>query len=115
MTVTVGEHPVFRREGLDILVDVPITIAEAALGVSVEVSMLQGTVQIKIPPGASSGRKLRVPKKGIVDAKDRCGHFYAVVQIVAPQELSDKAAGLLTELSAELKNPRDSGTWASSE
>ena len=66
VSVTVGAHPLFRRDGLDLLVDVPITIAEAALGATVTAPLLSGTVDLKIPPGASSGQKLRVPGQGIV-------------------------------------------------
>ncbi len=114
LTVHVGQHPHFRRQGLDLLIDVPITIAEAALGVTVTVPLLKGTVQIKIAPGTSSGRKLRVPGKGIVNAKGEKGDFYAVVQIHAPEQLSEQGQRLLEELSKELKNPRESGPMADS-
>ncbi|MHC4990147.1 MAG: DnaJ C-terminal domain-containing protein, partial [Planctomycetota bacterium] len=109
--IKVGRHPIFRREGLDVLVDVPITLAEAGLGTTVVVPLLKGSVQIKVPPGASSGRKLRVPGKGIVSADGQQGDFYAVVQVVAPDELTPKSRQLLEELSAELKNPRNTGPW----
>ena len=112
LTVTVGHHPYFRREGLDLLIDVPITIAEAALGVAVTVPLLKGSVQIKVPPGASSGQRLRVPEKGLQDAKDQRGDFFAVVQIVAPQSLSDQGREQLETLSKELKNPRERSSWA---
>jgi len=112
LTLGVGAHPHFRRDGLDLLVDVPITIAEAALGVSVTVPLLKGSAEIKIPPGASSGRKLRIKGKGIQGARDRSGDFYAVVQIVAPADLSERGRTLLEELADELKNPRDSGPWS---
>lgn len=112
LTVNVGHHPFFRRDGLDLLVDVPITIAEAALGTTVTVPLLKGSVQIKIAPGTSSGRKLRVKGQGITDAKGATGDFYAVVQIVAPTSLSDRSTQALKELSKELENPRSSGPFA---
>jgi curved DNA-binding protein len=112
LRITVGSHPVFRREGRDLYVDVPVTLAEAALGTSVTVPLLKGTAEMKIPPGASSGRKLRIKGKGITDASGTTGDFYAVVQIVAPEPLSDRAAGLLRDLAPELQNPRESGPWA---
>lgn len=111
VTVTLGKHPLFRREGLDLLVDVPITIAEAALGTSVNVPMLSGSVEMKIPAGAGSGRKLRIKKKGIADSKGRVGDFYAVVQIVAPDSLGDQDREMLKNLASRLKNPRESGPW----
>ncbi len=112
LTVRVGGHPYFRRDGLDLSIDVPITIAEATFGVSVTVPLLKGTVEIKVPPGASSGQKLRVKEKGIRDAKGRTGDFYAVVQIVAGTGLSQRGRELLRELQGELKNPRESAPWA---
>ncbi len=112
LTVRVGEHPYFRREGLDLIIEVPLTLAEAALGATVTVPLLAGTVEIKVPPGTASGRRLRVKGKGIADAKGRRGDFHAVVQIVPPEALNDRARRLLGELAPELKNPRDSAPWA---
>ncbi len=51
VTITVGEHPLFSRQGLDILIDVPITLAEAGLGATVNVPLLKGSVEIKVPAG----------------------------------------------------------------
>jgi DnaJ-class molecular chaperone len=112
LDVTVGAHPYFRREGLDLLVDVPVTLAEAGLGTRVEVPLLRGTVEIRVPPGAGSGRRLRVPGRGISDASGRSGDFHAVVQVVAPGELSEAGRRALTELAGELQNPRESAPWA---
>lgn len=112
LTIEVGAHPLFRRDGLDLLVDVPITISEAGRGATVSVPLLDGTAEIKVPPGASSGRKLRIKGKGIIDAKGRKGDFLAVIQIVAPGELSPRGRELLKELAGELKNPRQTGPWA---
>jgi DnaJ-class molecular chaperone len=114
LTVQVGQHPYFRREGLDLLVDIPITIAEAARGVKVTAPLLKGTIDIKIPGGASSGRRLRVRGKGIVDSKGKAGDYFAVIQIVAPDasELSKAANAAIDQIAAELKNPRESAPWA---
>jgi DnaJ-class molecular chaperone len=112
LTVHVGGHPWFRRDGLDLLVDVPVTFAEATFGTKVTVPLLRGSVEIKIPPGASSGQKLRVKDNGIADARGRTGDFFAVVQIVAEKDLSARGRELLQELGAELKNPRKSAPWA---
>ena len=112
LELDVGAHPLFRREGLDLVVDVPVNIAEAALGTTVDVPLLNGTAEIKIPPGASSGTRLRIKGKGLQDAGGKKGNFYAVVQIVAPAELSDDIRAQLEALRPELKNPRESGPWA---
>ena len=114
LTVQLGQHPYFRRESLDVLIDVPVTIVEAVSGVSVRVPLLQGSVQIKVPPGVSSGRRLRVRGKGITDNKGKAGDFYAVIQIAAPARtaLSEKAQRALDQVASELQNPRDSAPWA---
>lgn len=119
LTVQVGGHPYFRREGLDILVDVPITIAEAVLGVKVAVPLLPvdgktSTVEIKVPPGTSSGARLRVKGKGITDAKGRSGDYHAVVQIVVPRpaDLPKEDVASLEGIAAHLPNPRESAPWA---
>jgi curved DNA-binding protein len=111
LTVKVGNHPYFRREGLDLMVDVPITIVEAVTGATVSVPLLEGTVDLKVPPGSSSGQKLRVRGKGLKGPGGKRGDFYAVIQIVAPTSLSDEAMKALENAGAELKNPRESAPW----
>jgi DnaJ-class molecular chaperone len=69
-------------------------------------------VEIKVPPGAGSGQKLRVRGKGLKDARGRQGDYYAVVQIAPPLGLSDRGRELLREIQGELQNPRDSAPWA---
>ena len=112
LTIEVGGHPYLRRDGLDLLVDVPISLTEAALGTSVEVPLLDGTARVKVPPGTSSGGKLRLKGKGIKAPDGRQGDLYAVIQITVPHTLSDRATELLRELDGELQNPRDSAPWA---
>ncbi len=114
LTVEIGQHPWFRREGLDVLINVPVTIAEATFGTTVTLPLLKGSVELKIPPGAASGQKLRVKGKGMDDGKGGQGDFYAVVQVVAPTKLTDRGTQLLHELEPELQNPRDSGPWSGS-
>ncbi len=106
LTVRVGQHPALRRVGLDLFMDVPVNIAEAGLGARVRVTLLDGTIELKIPPGTDSGRKLRVPEQGITDAAGTTGDFYAVVQIVAPEVSSDEAQSLLRDLAEQLPDPR---------
>ena len=94
--------------------DVPITIVEAVQGVSVKLPLLNGTVQVKVPPGAASGKRLRIKGKGITDSKGRAGDFHAVIQIVAPRDadLSESGRNAVQSLSKELQNPRESAPWA---
>ncbi|MHC4427810.1 MAG: DnaJ C-terminal domain-containing protein [Planctomycetota bacterium] len=112
LTVTVGRHPYFRRDGLDVLLDLPVTIAEAVFGTTVTVPLLKDRVELKVPAGTSSGQKLRVKGKGITDPKGRRGDFLAVVQIVCPENIDDAGRAALKELADKLPDPRASAPWA---
>lgn len=107
--IDVAAHPWFRRDGLDILLDVPVTIAEASLGAKVDIPLLKGSVSLKIPAGTSSGRRIRVAGQGIV-TKSAAGDFYAVLQIVAPSSLSAEDESSLREIGTRLPDPR-AGRW----
>lgn len=101
LQVSVTPHPVFGRDGLNLTVDVPVTFAEAALGATVQVPTLDGSVvKVKVAPGTPSGRVLRVKGRGI-QAKDGTGDLLAKVQVVVPQRLSDKAREAVEALQAE--------------
>ena len=63
--IEIEPHPHFTRDGLDVLIDLPITIDEAALGGKVEVPTIAGMVSMTVPKGASSGRMLRLKGRGI--------------------------------------------------
>ena len=65
VTLTVQSHPIFRREGNDIVVVLPITIDEAVLGGKVKVPTIEGVVKLSIPKGASSGQVLRMRGRGV--------------------------------------------------
>ena len=108
--IQVAPHPHFRRDGLDILIDVPITIAEATLGTKVSVPLLKGMVDVRVPVGTSSGTRLRVPGKGIAPLGKGAGDFYAVIRIAAPPSLSDQDQKALQEIGERLPNPRE-GLW----
>lgn len=91
LTIKVGEHPLFRRgdgaelgRGLDLYLDLPLTIAEATLGTQVSVPTLTDAVELTVPSGTASGRKLRLRGRGIKDAEGRHGDLYAVIKIVPP-------------------------------
>jgi molecular chaperone DnaJ len=105
--IRAGDHPVFRREGDDIYVTVPITASEAGLGSKVEVPTIDGRAQLKIPPGTQSGQKLRLREKGVPSAtKDGVrGDEIVEVKITVPMPRDEKTKELLREL-AKL-NPED--------
>jgi len=107
LTVRVRPHPRIRREGRNLLVDLPVSLTEAALGTSVTVPLLDGSIELKVPPGSSSGRKLRVRGRGVPAHGDlAAGDLLVAVQVVAPAELSDRARSLLEDLAGELDDPR---------
>ena len=111
VTVNVGNHPQYRREGLDVEIDVPINIAEAALGLKVELPLpLGGNVEVSIPPGVSSGKRLRIKGKGCQASKKKTGDFYAIISIVAPEQMDDQVQLLVEELQHYLENPRTDST-----
>ena len=65
LIIRAGTHPVFTRQGDDIHVTVPATVAEAALGSKIEVPTIDGRTQLKIPQGTQSGQKLRMRERGV--------------------------------------------------
>jgi curved DNA-binding protein len=113
LTIHVSPHPYFQREGNNLSVDVPVTPSEAALGTKVEVPTLsEGHVTVTVPPGTSSGTKLRLKGKGVLNPKTKeRGDQYVVVKIVLPRQTSDAAKKLYQELAnVEPAAPR-SGLW----
>ena len=101
LTVLVAPHPYFRRDRNHLLLDVPISPAEAVLGAKVEVPTLaEGNVTVTIPPGTSSGAKLRLRDKGIPDRKTtKRGDQFVVIKIAVPKELDEHSRKLYEELS----------------
>ena len=100
LTVNVAPHPVFRRDGKNLVCDVPVTPAEAALGTKADVPTLSdGVVTLTIPPGTDGGAKLRLRGKGVYDRKAGGeGDQIVQVKIVVPKPLSDRQRELYEEL-----------------
>src|SRR5437868_8602580 len=98
--IRVSEHPVFRREGDDIHITVPVEAWEAALGAKIEVPTIDGRAQLKVPPGTQSGQRLRLREKGVPSAtKDgHRGDQIVEIKIVVPEARDLKARELWQEL-----------------
>jgi curved DNA-binding protein len=92
VTVRVQDHPVFSREGLDVHLDLPVTVKEAILGAEVSVPTLEGPVKLKVPPGAQSGQTLRLRGKGGRDARGKVGDLLVHVSIRVPELPAGEAA-----------------------
>lgn len=115
--ITVRPHKIFRRQGNDVLVEVPISIVQAALGGSAKVPTIDGLVDLKIPAGIQTGKVLRVREKGIPFLRGNGrGDELVVAKVLTPQNLSDKQKELLRqfgELSGENVNPEQKSFWDS--
>ena len=105
--IRAGEHPVFRRDGDDIQITVPVTATEAALGAKIEVPTIDGRALLKVPPGTQSGQKLRLREKGVPSAtkEGARGDEIVEVKLTVPMPRDEKTKELLREL-AKL-NPQD--------
>ncbi len=105
--IRAGDHPIFRRDGDDIYVVVPVTAVEAALGSKIEVPTIDGRSTLKIPPGTQSGQKLRLREKGVPSAtrEGMRGDEIVEVQVRVPMPRDEKTKELLRER-AKL-NPED--------
>jgi DnaJ-class molecular chaperone len=98
ITVHVAQHPLFRRRGNDLEVSVPVTLAEAALGASIDVPTPQGEISLKIPPGTSGGKRLRVKGMGAPGPSGTKGDLYAEIQIVLPKSMDEESLELIRQL-----------------
>ncbi len=92
LTVKIRPHPRFKRDGDDIHVDVEVPLAVAITGGKVPVPTIDGDVALRIPPGTSSGRTLRLKAKGVPRARGERGDQYARVLITLPSDPGDLAA-----------------------
>jgi curved DNA-binding protein len=102
-------HPFFRREGKnDLVLEVPISVAEAVLGGKIEVPTLDGQrLVVKVPPGTSSGARIRLRGQGIAG-----GDQYLVVKVVAPAHVDDRGRELIEEFAKRHpQNPRAGPPW----
>ena len=112
--IRIEPHPVFRREGDDIYLTVPVSVNEAALGAKIEVPTIDGRALLKIPPGTQSGQKLRLREKGVPSAtkEGSRGDEIIEVNVTVPMPRDERTKELLREL-AKL-NPEDprAGLWS---
>ncbi len=113
VTIKVAPHSYFRREGTDLLIDVPITVSEAALGTKVEIPTLaEGPMVVTIPAGTSSGAKLRLRGKGVPDQKTRVrGDLYVVLKLVLPPKLDATARSLFEQIAAAAPYDPRASLW----
>ena len=105
--ISVEPDELFERRGDDVLLDVPVTISEAALGTSVRIPIPGGgRVALKIPAGSQDGRTLRVRGKGAPKLKGGHGDLHVRLQVKVPDKLTKEQKQLFEKLGATLPDPR---------
>lgn len=108
LKIRIEPHPYFRREGNDLILETPISVAEAILGAKIDVPTLDGAkLTVKIPPGTSSGARLRLRGTGI-----KGGDQYVQIKIVVPAAADERSRELIEEF-ARLRpqQPRTGRPW----
>ncbi|HEY6213842.1 MAG TPA: J domain-containing protein [Vicinamibacterales bacterium] len=98
ITVHIEPHPVFRREGDDLHITVPVALHEAALGAKIEVPSLDGPARLRVPPGTQSGQRFHLRERGLPSPRDRRrGDLVVEVRLVLPKMLDERSKELLRE------------------
>jgi curved DNA-binding protein len=120
LQIRVLPHALFRRgefeetgKGLDLFLDLPISIAEATLGGSVTIPTLSGSLDLVIPPGTASGKKLRLKGQGLHDQAGNRGDLYALTKIIPPAgtDLNDDDRKALERLALKGVSLRTGPLW----
>lgn len=107
LVLRVKDHPHFRRDGLDLTVELPLTPAEAFEGTTVAVPTTTGSVQLKVPPHAQSGQRLRLRAKGVTRGAST-GDLFVRFLVQLPEEESEAIKQAIATLEAATpKNLRD--------
>ena len=102
LQISVMEHPTFRREGDDLVVEKEITFSDAVLGTAIEVPTLEGMKKVRIPPGTQSHTKLRLKGVGLPRFQgEGKGDEFVKVMIKVPRKVTDKGKKLIEELAKE--------------
>jgi curved DNA-binding protein len=108
LQIRIEAHPFFKREGNNLVIVTPITIAEAVLGAKIDVPTLDGTkLTVKVPASTSSGARLRLRGKGV-----KGGDQYVEIKIVAPPTVDERSRTLIEEFAQRNPQlPRSGPPW----
>ena len=110
--IRVSPHPYFQRQGQNLVVRVPLTLGEALAGAKVDVPTPYGPVSLKIPPGTSSGSKLRIREHGVTRKDGSRGDLLAEVQVVLPKDADESEQAWAQEFDRRHPlRPRDNLRW----
>ncbi len=107
--IRVKSHPIFKRDGNDIYMDLPVTITDLVLGCTKEIKTLENTISLKIKDGSQPGDVLRVRGKGIEnDSWGRDGDMYVVLKLIIPTKLTHEQKELFKKLSnTDMENEKE--------
>ena len=97
VTVQVTPHPLYRREGDDLHIQIPVAVHEAVLGARIDVPTPDGTARLSIPPGTQAGRQFRLTGRGIPSVTGGCGDLVAEVRLVLPAVVNERSRELMRE------------------
>ena len=98
VTVRVEEHPLFRREGDDLHLVVPVGVHEAVLGARVDIPVLDGTARLRVPPGTQTGQRIRLRGRGAPSSRDgRRGDLVAEIRLTLPRVLDERLKELVRQ------------------
>jgi DnaJ-class molecular chaperone len=112
ITIHVVGHAYFQRRGNHLLVRVPVTLGEAVGGAKIDLPTPRGTVTLSVPPGTSSGTKLRVKGHGITPKNGPPGDLLAEIQIVLPKDMSDADRQTIRQIDQRYpQDPRKDLRW----
>jgi len=107
----VANHPYFSRDGLDVVLELPVSIYEALLGAKVTVPTLDGPVTLTVPPRTSSGSKLRIKGRGIFRGEEK-GDELVAIKIIVPRELDEEDRKTIEKLAQKHPiNAREDVKW----
>jgi DnaJ-class molecular chaperone len=113
--IRVRPHPYFKREGQDIIVEVPISVEEAILGAKVDVPTIDGTITLTVPAGTSSGQRLRLRERGLPKPgkNDERGDQYVELKVVVPRSIDERSKELIQEFARlNPQHPRAGLHWS---
>ncbi len=115
VTVAIRPHPIFSRDGSNVMIEIPISFAQAALGDTLQVPTIDGRVEYKVPEGTQTGTVFRMKGKGIQNVNGRGrGDQFVKVNIEVPRNLTEKQKRLLRDFEAtatDENQTRRKGFW----
>ena len=97
VTVHVAPHPLFRREGDDLHLELPVAVHEAVIGARIEVPSLDGVFRLTVPPGTQGGRQIRIAGRGVPTPTGERGDLVVHVRLVLPAVVSERSKELMRE------------------